>query len=151
MNEFAHELIAIARCFGSFERLAICCGRVTVQQCVALQSLLDGGKDTGSLADCSGVSSSAMTRLVDGLEDRRWVRRVRSSDDQRRVVVELTAAGRREAERLVAQTVEMSKLVLARIPREKRAEVLSSIRLVRTALESVASEGRCLPEASLQE
>jgi DNA-binding MarR family transcriptional regulator len=134
VNPFTIELIAIARAFGVFERETVCCGTVTVPQCVVLQELLEEPRDISRLADRVGVSMSAMTRLVDGLERRAWVSRTRSIEDRRKVVVELTAGGRREAARLRALSQQLVDTILARIPAEKHAQVLESVRLVRLAM-----------------
>jgi MarR family transcriptional regulator, 2-MHQ and catechol-resistance regulon repressor len=146
VREFTRELIAICRTFGMFEREAVCCGQVTVAQCLALQELLAAPRDIASLAEASGVTSSATTRLVDGLEKSGWVERSRADDDRRRIEVSLTAAGRELAERLSAQTDQTVSAVVARIPRAKRAQVLDSLRLVRDALgQSRQALAACCP------
>src|SRR3954451_1615954 len=62
----------------------------------ALSVLVFGGPRTiGQLANAEGVRSPTMTALVNQLEDDRLVRRTKAGDDQRQVVVEATAAGRR--------------------------------------------------------
>lgn len=134
MKELIGELVGICRVFGMFERELVCCGTVTVPQCVALQAMLDGDHDVSRLAEHMGVSASAMTRLVDGLERHGWVRRVRGDDDRRRVHVELTAKGRREATRLREITEQSVAAVLSCIPKGKRAQVLESLGLIRVAL-----------------
>jgi DNA-binding MarR family transcriptional regulator len=133
MSDFTDELIAIARCLGLFERDAVCCGTVTVQQCGALQALLGGSHDIGQLAEHLRVSNPATTRMVDGLEKRGWVERIRSPEDRRRVAVELTEAGRDEAERLRQLTEVGVASVLARIPAEEHATILRSLKLLRGA------------------
>ena len=134
MNPLTAELIALCRFFGVVERETICCGTVSVQQCVALQDLSDGQRDITALARSSGTSMSAMTRLVDGLERRGWVQRERDTEDRRRVVVTLTTAGTKEAKRLHELTDVAVRAVLERIPKDKRAQVVESIGLVRQAL-----------------
>ena len=136
MNEVTKELIGLCRYFGIYEREAVCCGTVTVQQCVVLQDLLEGSRDIKDLAQFAGVTSSAMTRLVDGLEKRGWVRRIRQDEDRRRVMVELRAQGRREAARLRDLTETAVQAVMSQIPKDKHAQVLESMRLVRTAMEA---------------
>ena len=140
MNAFAAELISIFRAFGVAERETVCCGTVTVPQCVLLQKLLEQPGDISSLAERVAVSMSAMTRLVDGLERRGWVTRVRTSGDRRKVVVELTDEGRREASRLRQLSDQLVGLILAQIPEEKHAQVIESLRLVRAAVGEVRGE-----------
>lgn len=150
MNDFTTELIAICRMFGAFEREQVCCGAVTVPQCLVLQALLDEGRDINGLADLSRVTASAMTRLVDGLEKNGWVTRDRDPEDRRRIVVRLTASGKAEATRLRELTAASVGAVLELIPKQKRAQVLESVKLVRAALEGArtALDGCCGPPRS---
>lgn len=131
---FVDDLIALCRLFGLAEREQVCCGTVTVQQCVVLQALRDGPSEVGPLAESVGSSPSAMTRLVDGLVKRGWIARERDPNDRRRVHVGLTDEGRAEADRLRGLTVNAIDVVMAGIPEEKRAQVIESVRLVRTAM-----------------
>jgi DNA-binding MarR family transcriptional regulator len=137
VKEFSDELIAICRYFGAYEREMVCCGTVTVPQCLVLQQLRAGGLDMGALATGSGGSVSAMTRLVDGIERRGWAERVRDPDDRRRVLVRLTAAGEKEADRLRAVTDELVALLFAHIPEDRREQVVESMRLVRRAMDAI--------------
>jgi DNA-binding MarR family transcriptional regulator len=95
-----------------------------------------------ALASQAGASLSAMTRLVDGLERRGWITRARPGDDRRRVVAKLTAAGRREATRLRAETEAIISTVLRRIPAAKHPQVLEAVRLLRTAMDELRESGR---------
>jgi DNA-binding MarR family transcriptional regulator len=57
-----------------------------------------GGQVTaGALARESGLSSGAVTTVIDRLEEAGYVRRVRDTADRRRVLVELTDKARRRA------------------------------------------------------
>jgi DNA-binding MarR family transcriptional regulator len=50
-----------------------------------------GPTTAGELAKLVGVTSGAITGVIDRLERDGWVRRTRDPDDRRRVVVEMTA------------------------------------------------------------
>ena len=141
MKEFSDELLAFTRLFGAFERESVCCGGVTVPQCLALQVLLDGPHDISSLTAHAAASQSATTRLVDGLERRGWVVREPAGDDRRRVVVRLTPDGRGEARRLRDLTERTVRAVLSGVPRAKRRQVTESMRLLRQALAAVRAGG----------
>jgi DNA-binding MarR family transcriptional regulator len=134
--------MALGRAFGMFERDAICCGTVSVAQCAALQELQRGPREIGRMAGIMGVAQSSMTRLVDGLEKRGWVERVRAGQDRRRVEVELSPAGRKEAARLSGLTEEIMATIRERIPEGKRDQVLESLTLLREAIEDVRCCGR---------
>jgi len=140
VNEFARELLTICRAFGMFEREAVCCGTVSVPQCVALQALLEGERDVSGLAEMLGVTAGAATRLVDGLERRGFVARRRTDEDRRRVVVSLSGAGEAEAARLRDMTARALGAVLERVPEDKRALVVEAVGLVSAAVLSARGD-----------
>ena len=143
MTGFVDELVAVARLFGLAERDAVCCGTVTVPQCIALQALLPGDRMVSELASHAGVSNSAMTRLVDGLEKKGWVQRTRSETDRRKVTIGLTESGEAEAGRLRSATARCGEVLLDAVPADKRDQVLESLTLVRQALERSQGGGSC--------
>jgi len=143
MTTLVDDVIAFCRMFSSFEREEICCGTVSPAQCVLLQTLLDGEWDVSGLAAYTRVTKGAMTRLVDGLEARGWVTRARAEDDGRRVVIGLTASGRKEAKRLGALTERSIAAVFERIPPAEREQVTRSIRVLRRAAEETRHRLDC--------
>lgn len=66
-----------------------------------------GALPVSRLAEVEQVSPPAITKLVDALESTGLVRRNRSTDDRRVVLVEATAAGRRLLERGRAARVRL--------------------------------------------
>lgn len=64
-----------------------------------LDWLVDGAKAAGELSAGTGLSSAATTTLIDRLESKGFVRRVRDAVDRRRVLVEMTADGRERVDR----------------------------------------------------
>lgn len=62
-----------------------------------LDLLFDGPFSAGQLSERSGLSPAAMTTLIDRLERKGYVRRVRDANDRRRVFVELTDLARKAA------------------------------------------------------
>lgn len=138
MKAFTDELVKICRHFGVFEREIVCCGTVTVPQCLVLQQLRHGACDVGSLAAYTGSSTSAMTRLIDGLGEKGWVERRRDDADRRRVLVSLTASGCGEATRLYEQTDAIVGQLFERIPTDSRGQVVHSMRQLRLAMDSMS-------------
>ena len=59
-----------------------------------LDWLVDGPKAAGEISGGTGLSSAATTSLIDRLERRGFVRRIRDPQDRRRVLVEMTEDGR---------------------------------------------------------
>ncbi len=146
MSPFTRELLAICRSFFVFERQQVCCGTVSLPQCVLLQHLLGGARGMTDLAAGLGASLSATTRLVDGLQRRGWLERTRDPADRRKVEVKLTAQGAEEALRLQALTETAVTAVLGRIPAGKHEQVLESLQLVRQAmLDARKGLGDCCP------
>jgi len=143
MKEVMDDIIAFCRMFALFEREEVCCGTVTPSQCVLLQTLLSGRWDVSSLAVHNQVTKGAMTRLVDGLEKRGWVRRTQSEEDGRRFIVSLTANGKREASRLRSLTEQSVGAILDRIPEDDREQVMASLHTLRKAAEEARSEVLC--------
>ncbi len=143
MSSVAKDVIAFCRMFSSFEREQICCGTVSTAQCVLLQTLMEGEWDLSSLASHSRVTKGAMTRLVDGLESRAWVTRARGEDDARRVLVSLTADGKKEAKRLRRLTEKSIATILERIPKAEHARIIRSIHLLRQAAEETRAHLDC--------
>ena len=143
MSSVVEDVIAFCRMFSSFEREEICCGTVSPAQCVLLQTLTEGTRDVSSLASEARVTKGAMTRLVDGLETRGWVARERAEDDGRRVLVALTADGKKEAKRLHRLTERSISTILEGIPKADRDQVVRSIQLLRKAAEQTRSQLDC--------
>jgi DNA-binding MarR family transcriptional regulator len=143
MSSVVQDVIAFCRMFSSFEREEICCGTVSPAQCVLLQTLTEGTRDVSSLASEARVTKGAMTRLVDGLETRGWVVRERAEDDGRRVLVALTADGKKEAKRLHRLTERSISTILEGIPKADRDQVVRSIQLLRKAAEQTRSQLDC--------
>ena len=143
MSSVVEDVIAFCRMFSSFEREEICCGTVCPAQCVLLQTLTKGQWDVSALASHTRGTQGAMTRLVDGLESRGWVTRQNAEDDARRVLVSLTANGKKEASRLSQLTERSIATIFERIPAKERERVVQSIRLLREAAEETRSQLDC--------
>ncbi len=133
-DEFTDALVAISRHFGVLERDTVCCGEVTVQQCVALQRLHNSPAGVSTLADHLGKSTSATTRLADGLQRRGWVERQPHPEDGRRIQLLLTDLGRQQARQLRASTEQMARELLSHIPEQDRHEVTRAMTLLEEAI-----------------
>jgi DNA-binding MarR family transcriptional regulator len=143
MSSVVEDVIAFCRMFSSFEREEICCGTVSPAQCVLLQTLTDGEWDVSSLASHTRVTKGAMTRLVDGLQSRDWVIREKAEDDARRVLISLTPAGKKEAQRLRALTEKSIAAILKGIPKPDRPQVIRSLTLLRKSAEQTRTHLDC--------
>ncbi len=134
------DVVAFCRMFSNLEREAVCCGSVSVPQCVLLQTLLEGDWDVSSLAERMSVTKGAMTRLVDGAQTRGWIKRVQDSSDRRRFSVELTPRGTAEAKRLADCTERAIEAILRNVPATEHANVAHAVKLLRLALDQAQGE-----------
>ena len=71
-----------------------------------LDWLVDGPKSAGELSAGTGLSSAATTTLIDRLERKGLMKRVRDPADRRRVIVEMTADGAARVGRYYRPLVE---------------------------------------------
>ena len=143
MNDLVADIVAFYRLFGMFERDRVCCGTVSVPQCVVLQTLLSDTWDVTSLSQHMRVTKGATTRLVDGLEARELVKRTQDESDGRRHIISLTRAGRKEATRLAAMTEQAIATIMEAIPACDREQVARSVRQLRSAVEEVRDALDC--------
>jgi DNA-binding MarR family transcriptional regulator len=81
-----------------------------------LDWLADGAKTAGQLSAGTGLSSAATTTLIDRLEERGLVRRVRDAGDRRRVLVEMTPDGARQVARFYEPLVSEGAGLMDGIP-----------------------------------
>lgn len=138
MNEPTKDLLAFCRLFGMAERELVCCGDVSVAQCMAIQLLHAAPMDCSTLAEQTGVTKGAVTRLVEGLHKRGWVKKKADKHDGRRFVLGLTPSGRKKAKALEALNEATIRRLFDEIPEDKRDQVQESLRLLRVAAEQVS-------------
>ena len=143
MSTVVDDVVGFCRMFSMLERDQVCCGTVTVAQCVVLQTLLEGTWDVSTLASHTRVTKGAMTRLLDGLESRGFVERHQDPDDGRRWLIELTATGTKEARRLTGMTENAVALIMSRMPKDMRKPAVAMIAELRKAAEKVRDQIDC--------
>jgi DNA-binding MarR family transcriptional regulator len=81
---------------------------ITFVQYVILMHLRDGIASTcAELAQAVRYDSGALTRVIDQLEERKLLRRVRSKSDRRCVHLHITALGKRTAEAILPSVVAL--------------------------------------------
>jgi MarR family transcriptional regulator, multiple antibiotic resistance protein MarR len=97
---------------------------ITAAQYVILVTLAEGPTDSAS-GLCKGVSydPGAMTRMIDRLERKGLVRRVRCPDDRRKTNLELTAEGKAVYPRLIDSAVAVLNRYLRGFSRQEIAQL----------------------------
>jgi len=109
---------------------------LTFSHWIALMSLRDGISSTcADLSRHMNYDSGAITRLVDQLEKRGLVERLRSKSDRRVVNLSLTAAGRALAKSLSARVVEFWNDMLEDFTREEATQLISLLSRLVTRME----------------
>ena len=111
---------------------------VTPRMLWILQHVAAVGPSTlGELAGASGAKKSTTTELVDRLESKGYVGRMRDERDARRVFVGLTPQGERRAKRAPSVLAdETLRAALARMTADERGALVRGLRaLVRTGEE----------------
>lgn len=93
------------------------------------------GLSLRELAEAEGISAPSLSGHVDRLEAAGLLRRVRSSDDRRRVGLELTPDGRAILKRVRARRTTWLAERLARLPDEEREKVERALPALHALLE----------------
>jgi DNA-binding MarR family transcriptional regulator len=97
-------------------------GAFSKQELMTLGALgLDGPARMSDIAERLGLGQSAVTPIVDRLEERGLVRRMRSETDRRVWVVELTADGRHAFDEEDAVYKQVAGAMLAPLDDDERA------------------------------
>src|SRR5882724_2981903 len=136
------ELERLARILGQVGPDEVCCDGLSQRQCAILRTLVaQEGARISDLAASSGITPSAMTRVLEKLEARQLVERVRGTQaDGRAATVKITAAGRKVREQLDELMRERTRTIIATIPAKQRVQVLASLKLLNNV---IASSGCC--------
>ena len=74
---------------------------------VLVTMLMQRGDTAADLARCMECDTGSMTRMLDRLEAKDLIVRTRSTDDRRRVQLDLTPSGKKQSERLVKAIVKV--------------------------------------------
>jgi DNA-binding MarR family transcriptional regulator len=129
------QLRSLVRHLGLLEKSDAESGGVTLTQCHALVEIgRRGSMNLNELAEVLGVDKSTMSRTINRLVDGGLATRALGDGDRRYVVIRLTESGRRFFEDTETGMADYYENVLARIPAQKRAQVLESLSLLNAAL-----------------
>ncbi len=103
------------------------------QQMWLLSALEHGPRRMSALAECTGTSQASLTGVVDRLEERGLVERVRPQGDRRVVEVALTEVGRAESTAARQRMLARIDAVLSPLGPADRAELLRLMRTIAQA------------------
>ena len=145
------ELERLARILGQIGPDEVCCDGLSQRQTAILRVLVASeGARLSDLAALSGITPSAMTRVLEKLEARGLVERVRGThDDGRAAMVRITTAGRRTRKLLDQLMRSRTQQIMDSIPPKQRKQVLNALELLNTAIESAGCCALNAPVAKL--
>jgi DNA-binding MarR family transcriptional regulator len=151
VRQWWDELERLARILGRVGPDEVCCEGLSQRQCAILRTLVaQEGARISDLAQTSGITPSAMTRVLEKLEARGLVERVRGAhDDGRAAMVRITAAGRRTRKQLDALMRERTNQIIESIPAKRRQQILEALHILNEAIESAGCCGLNAPVARL--
>jgi len=115
-------------------------GALSFERVRVLWQLRERALRSGELAQRCALTAPALSELVDSLVQEGLCRRMEDASDRRVVVVELTARGRRELERVHDVMTERVAQLLSKLPAEKRARLRSALSDLQDAVEALGKE-----------
>jgi DNA-binding MarR family transcriptional regulator len=145
------ELERLSRILGQIGPDEVCCDGLSQRQTAILRVLVSSeGARLTDLAALSGITPSAMTRVLEKLEARGLVERVRGThEDGRAAMVRVTAAGRRTRKLLDELMRSRTQTIMSAIPQKQRASVLNALALLNNAIERAGCCALNAPVAEL--
>jgi DNA-binding MarR family transcriptional regulator len=141
VQQWWDELERLARILGRVGPDEVCCEGLSQRQTAILRTLVaQEGARLMDLAASSGITPSAMTRVLEKLETRRLVERVRGAqEDGRAGMVRITAEGRRTRKQLDALMRQRTGRIIESIPEKQRSQVLKALKILNSAI----ADGSC--------
>ena len=138
VQQWWDELERLGRVLGQVGPDEVCCEGLSQRQCAILRTLVaQEGARISDLAASSGITPSAMTRVLEKLEARGLVERVRGTHDgwsrRQRANHRRRPATREQLDKLMR---ERTHTIMDSIPAKQRTEVLDSLQLLNDAIDS---------------
>lgn len=137
VQQWSQELERLSRLLGRVGPDEVCCEGLTTRQCGLLRTLAAGeGARISDLAGAAGISPSAMTRVLEKLEARQLVKRVRgAAQDGRAASVAITQRGRHVRGKIDQLMLERTRTILSAFPPGLQPQLLAAVRMLNQALE----------------
>jgi DNA-binding MarR family transcriptional regulator len=102
-------------------------GAMTLERARILWQLVESPRRSGEIAQRCALTPASVSELVDSLERDGFVRRSEDRNDRRVVVVEITARGRREIERVGELMTAPVAKIIAVLSAEKRSRLAAAL------------------------
>ena len=102
-------------------------GAITLERARILWQLTESPRRSGEIAQRCALTPASVSELVDSLERDGYVRRSEDRNDRRVVVVEITARGKREIERVGELMTAPVAKIIASLSADKRARIAAAL------------------------
>jgi DNA-binding MarR family transcriptional regulator len=102
-------------------------GAITLERARILWQLTGAPRRSGEIAQRCALTPASVSELVDSLERDGYVRRSEDRNDRRVVVVEITARGKREIERVGELMTAPVAKILASLSADKRTRIAAAL------------------------
>ena len=102
-------------------------GAITLERARILWQLVESPRRSGEIAQRCALTPASVSELVDSLERDGYVRRSEDRNDRRVVVVEITARGKREIERVGELMTAPVAKIIASLSADKRSRIAAAL------------------------
>ena len=99
---------------------------ISFQQILAILVVDNSGMEMSSLSKKLGIDNSTATRLIDGLEKKKLVKRKRGVSDNRVINVSLTNKGKKTCNSIELQLEKIGSSIETKIDVNSRGEIIES-------------------------
>jgi len=135
--QFHRQIVDLIKKYQFRDRNQICCFGISVSQCYVLETLHTHGPLTmNELAKKMYLKISTMTRVVEQLVKKKYVRREEGLSDRRVRFINLTKQGRAIYKKAWENIFESEKVILKNIPSEHKAVLIDVLTRLNQAVSS---------------
>ncbi|MFT5194063.1 MAG: DNA-binding MarR family transcriptional regulator [Candidatus Promineifilaceae bacterium] len=130
------QIIAFVRAFGLHKNGETPCGKpISVAEAYVLMELArDGQMSQLALVERLNLVKSTVSRLVQQMVQRGWIKRERSLEDGRVWLCQLTPAGQKIARDVAEARSRKFEGIIAQIPEDSQGNVLKSLTILVEAI-----------------
>ena len=140
-GQFRERMRLLERKLGALKEGEVSCESITMAQCHALVEIGRAGSiSLNRLADLLLLENSTMSKTVNNLVISDLVKREIDPQDRRYITISLTESGRILFENIEGRMGFYYKVVLEKIPEDKRGQLLESLDLLLEALDKSNSK-----------
>jgi DNA-binding MarR family transcriptional regulator len=126
-----HLLREASRVFSAAMQDQIAPAGITLSQWLHLRALWDNkGMTQSELSKYLGVEKASSTAVLNYLEARKLIRRIRNVEDKRVINLELTTSGRRLVQALIPRAIELNRTAQHGLSKRDYAAFIAALRKI---------------------